>query len=105
MSEAMKITIEEWAGDNNILLTDEQIDELSYAIGVAKDMECPCGYGVDQYQSKEKLEIKQLKNQIDMLLRYMNSKGYHIVLHDNKITRMYMINDGDRSFSRHEEFR
>lgn len=105
MSEAMKITIKEWAGDNNISLLDEQIDELSYAIGVAKDMERPCGYGVDQYQSKEKLKIKQLKNQIDMLLRYINSKGYHIVLHDNKITRMYMINDGDRSFSRHEEFK
>lgn len=105
MSEAVKMTIEEWAGDNNILLTDEQIDELSYAIDVAKDMERPCGYGIDQYQNKEKLEIKQLKNQIDMLLRYINSKGYHINLHDNKITRMYMINDGDRSFSRHEEFR
>lgn len=105
MSETVKITIEEWAGDNSISLTQEQIEELSYAIDIAKDMERPCGYGIDQYQNKEKMEIKKLNNQIDMLLRYINSKGFHINLHDNKITRMYMVNWGDRSFSRHEEFR
>lgn len=68
-------------------------------------MERPCGYGIDRYQSKEKLEIERLKNQIDMLLRYIDSKSYHINLHDNKITRMYMTKWGDGSFSRHEEFR
>ncbi len=27
MSDAVKITIEEWAGDNSIFLTQEQIEE------------------------------------------------------------------------------
>lgn len=105
MSNAVKITIEEWAGDNNISLTQEQVEDLSDAIDIAKEMEYPCGYGIDQYQSKEKLEIKKLENQIDMLMRYISSKGYHIALHDNKITRTYMVNWGDRSSSRHEEFK
>lgn len=35
----------------------------------------------------------------------LDSKGYHINLHDNKITRMYMVNWGDRSFSKHEELK
>lgn len=58
MSDAVKITIEEWAGDNSISLTQEQIEELSDAIDIAKDMGRPCGYGIDQYQSNEKMEIK-----------------------------------------------
>lgn len=68
-------------------------------------MERPYGYGIDQYQSNENMEIEQLKNQIAMLIRYLDSKGYHITLHDNKITRTYMVNWGDRSSSKHEEFK
>jgi hypothetical protein len=43
--------------------------------------------------------------QVDLLERYISSKGYNIILHDDKITRTYMVNWGDRSFTAHENFR
>ena len=106
-NDGVKITIKEWAGDNNIEVTDEQIEELTYAIDVAQEMSIPLGYGIGQIESKEKSEIKQLKAQIDLLERYIKSKGYNIILHDDKITRSYMMNysDWDRSVLKHEEFR
>ena len=92
MNDGVKITIEEWAGDNNIEISNEQVEELAYAIDVAYEMSMPWGYGVGQIESKEKSEIKQLNAQIDLLERYIKSKGYNIILHDDKITRNYMVN-------------
>lgn len=37
MSEAVRITIEEWAGNNEITLADEQIKELTEAIDVCQE--------------------------------------------------------------------
>ena len=107
MNDGIKITIEEWAGDNNIEISNEQVEELAYAIDVAYDMSMPWGYGVGQIESKEKNEIKQLKAQIDLLERYIKSKGYNIILHDDRITRSYMVNysDWDRSVMEHETFK
>lgn len=107
MNDGIKITIEEWAGNNNIELSNEQMEELAYAIDVAYEMSMPCGYGVGQIESKEKSEIKQLKAQIDLLERYIKSKGYNIILHDDRITRNYMVNysDWDRSVMEHETFK
>lgn len=65
MNDGIKITIEEWAGDNNIDLSSEQVEELASAIDTTYDMIMPCGYGIDQMESKEKGEIKQLRAQID----------------------------------------
>lgn len=105
MNNGIKITIEEWAGDNNIDLSSEQVEELAYAIDVTYDMIMPCGYGIDQMESKEKSEIKQLKAQIDLLERYIKSKGYNIILHDDRITRNYMRSNLDRSVMEHETFK
>lgn len=105
MNDGIKITIEEWAGDNNIELSGEQVEELVDAIDITYNMMVPCGYGVDQIESKEKGEIKQLKAQIDLLERYIKSKGYNIILHDNKITRNYMRYNWDRSVMEYETFK
>lgn len=107
MNDGVRITIEEWAGDNNIELSNEQIEELVYGIDVAYEISMPCGYGVGQIESKEKSEIKQLKAQIDLLERYIKSKGYNIVLYDDKIVRNYWVNysDWDRSVMERETFR
>lgn len=105
MNESIITTIEEWAGDNGISLTREQAEDLAEGIDIARDMSMPWGYGAGQIESKEKDEIKLLKHQIDMLERYIASKGYNICLHDDKITRTYMVNWGDRSYSQHEVFR
>lgn len=104
MNEVYHITIEEWAGDNNISVSDEQISELCEAIEIAELMSLPCGYGVWQIQTKEKSEIDFLKSQIDLLQRFIESKGYHITLFDNRIERHYMANWGERSVSAHDTF-
>lgn len=105
MNDGIKITIQEWAGDNKLHVTDEQIEELVEGIEIAQDMSIPWGYGVGQIATKEKSEIQRLKRQIDLLERYIVSKGYNIILHDEKITRTYMVNWGDISYSQHETFK
>jgi hypothetical protein len=102
---AVKISIEEWAGDNGISLTEDQVVDLADCIDIAYDMSRPCGYGVGEMQTRESEEIKLLKHKIDMLERYIRSKGYNIVLHDDEITRMFMVNHGTFSASGHESFR
>lgn len=104
-NEGIKITIEEWAGDNSINLTDEQIEELVYAIDTAYDMSMPCGYGVGQVKTKESSEIDYLKSQIDLLQRFISSKGYWITLFDNHIEQTIMRPCGDRYATSHETFR
>lgn len=104
-NEGIKITIEEWAGDNNISLTDEQVAELVYAIDVAYDMSLPWGYGVGQIETKERSEINFLKSQIDLLQRFIDSKGYHITLFDNRIERLIEHKCGDRYYTSYETFR
>lgn len=104
-NEGIKITIEEWAGDNNIHLTDEQVEELVYAIDTAYDMSMPCGYGVGQVKTKESSEIDLLKSQIALLQRFIQSKGYWITLFDNRIEQTIMRPCGDRYATSHETFR
>ena len=103
-NEGIKITIEEWAGDNSINLTDEQIEELVYAIDTAYDMSMPCGYGVGQVKTKEHSEIERLKSQLDLLQRFIQSKGYWITLFDNHIEQTIMHGCGDRYYTTHETF-
>lgn len=104
-NEGIKITIEEWAGDNNISLTDEQVEELVYAIDTAYDMSLPCGYGVGQIEIKERSEIVHLKSQLDLLQRFIESKGYHITLFDNYIEQLIIHNYGDRSCTSYKTFK
>ena len=104
-NEGIKITIEEWAGDNNINLTDEQVEELVYAIDVAYDMSLPCGYGVGQIETQERSEIAHLKSQIELLQRFIQNKGYHIILFDNRIEQIITHNCGDRYYTTYETFR
>ena len=104
-SEGVKITIEEWAGGNGIALTEEQVEELAEAVDIAYEMSMPCGYGIDRYRHEENCEIKRLKDQIDILLRYLESKGLHCILHDDKVVRTYWVNFGDRSTTAEEIFR
>ena len=104
-SEGVKITIQEWAGDNCIILSDEQVDELAEAVDTTYEMSMPCGYGIDRYRHEENSEIKRLKNQIDILLRYLKYKGLHCILYDDKVVRTYWVNIGERSTTAEEIFR
>lgn len=102
--EGLKITIEEWAGDNNIVVSESQITELCDAISVAIEMEQPGGYGVSTFANETINEIEKLKRDIDILKRYIQSKGYDIALSDGKISRTYMVDCGTYSASKHEYF-
>lgn len=103
--DGVRISIEEWAGDNGIIVTDEQIKELAEAVDTAYEMQLPCGYGIGRFHHEENVKIKLLENQIDMLLRYLESKGLHCILHDDRITRTYWVNLGDRSATAQETFK
>lgn len=104
MSEAVRITIEEWAGDNKISLTDEQIEELVEGIDICREMEYTPNRYAD-FQREENKEIAILKKQVDMLERYLDSKGYHVTTFDDRIERFFMRNYGDISASDREIFR
>lgn len=103
-NDGVKITIEEWSGDNGITLSDEQVEELAEAVDTVYEMSMPCGYGIDRYRHEENSEIKRLKNQIDILLRYLEYKGLHCILYDDKVVRHYWVNLGDRSTTAEETF-
>ena len=105
MTDGVKITIEEWADDLGISLTDDQIEDLAEGIEIARQMSLPCGYGIDRYKHEEDVEIQRLKNQIDMLMRYLNHKGLHCILYNNKIVRPYQVGRGEYAVWQQEEFK
>jgi len=105
MNEGVRITIEEWAGDNGLSLSDDQVLELAEAIDTAYEMSFPTGYGVDRYESQEKNKIRRLEWERDILLRYLESKGFHCIIFDNRIERFYMVGRGEYACSEREVFR
>lgn len=104
MSESVRITIEEWAGDNNISLTGEQIKELAEAIDVCSEMEYVPNR-TEELKKEEIQEISVLKNKVDMLERYLYSKGYNVTAYDNHIERAFMVDYGTFRGSDVEYFR
>ena len=87
MRDGTRITIEEWASDNNISLTPEQIEDLADGMDAEYDMMCvPTGYGYDRFQSEENKTIIKLNSTIDLLARFIASKGFNIVF-DNECIR------------------
>ena len=104
MSEAVRITIEEWAGDNGISLTDKQVKELAEAIDICQEMEYVPNRS-EELKPVENNEIAILKNKVDMLERYLYSKGYNVTAYDNHVERFYMSNCGTFSASDREIFR
>lgn len=104
MSEAVRITIEEWAGDNGISLADEQIKELAEGIDICREMEYTPNRTAE-LEREENREIAILKNQVDMLERYLDSKGYHVTTFNDRIERHFMRDWGTFSASDREVFR
>lgn len=78
----VKITIDEWAGENGIELTENQIDDLYDAISIAIEMEKPGGYCVAGVK-EENGEVQKLKNKLDVLTRFVRSKGYCVYVEEN----------------------
>lgn len=104
MNDSVRITIEEWAGDNGISLTDDQIKELAEEIDICWEMEHIPNRTADLKREENK-EISKLKNQVDMLERYLDSKGYHVITFDDRIERYVIRYCGTFSTSDREIFR
>ena len=85
MTESERITVEEWAGEHSLTVTDDQIEELINALDVAHEnymeqFRKPIGY-----KTESDLEIESLKKKINMLERFISSKGHSISTRDSKI--------------------
>lgn len=84
--EGVRITLEEWFGDNNIPITDEQIIELQEAIEMSYEME----FVPDRYSDikrEENTTIKALERQIDLLTGYLGSLGHDGVYVANGVVK------------------
>lgn len=78
------ITIEEWAGDNKIYLTDRQIEKLAEAINICKEVQIKSFTNTELNQN-----IKKLEKKIELLEKFINAKGFTITVNENSITEHY----------------
>lgn len=104
MNESIRITIEEWAGDNGISLADEQIKELAEGIDICQEMEYVPNR-TEELKREESQEISVLKHKVDMLERYLYSKGCNVTAYDNHVERTFMVDCGTFRGSDVEYFR
>lgn len=86
MNDGIVITIKEWADENGIALTDEQIDELALGIATAQDMRYPTGYGIDLHETPEQNEIDRLKIALNRCQRFLQSRGIECHVDVDEIT-------------------
>lgn len=86
MNDGIVITIKEWADENGIVLTDEQIDELALGIATAQDMRYPTGYGIDLHETPEQKEIGRLKIALNRCQRFLQSRGIECHVYEDEIT-------------------
>ena len=85
-NDGIVITIKEWADENGIVLTDEQIDDLALGIETVHDMRYPIGYGHDMYETTKQMEIDRLKIALDRCQRFMQSRGIECHVYEEEIT-------------------
>lgn len=83
--ETKVITIEEWAGDNRIELTDTQIKDLVNAINAL--CEIPLEYLIKP--SNYNNEVEKLENKIRLLESFIREKGFNITTNNDYITEHY----------------
>jgi hypothetical protein len=86
MKESLKITIEEWAGDNDLDVNDDQITELADAIDVLDEMDSMPFFQQGESKSEEQKEIEVLQKQIGMLELFIASKGYSVSVNKSSLT-------------------
>jgi hypothetical protein len=80
MNESVKITIKEWANDNDIGINDNQIKELVEAIDMCSEINLnsigfTLGYKI---KSDEDKKIEILENKLRTLESFISSKGLSI---------------------------
>jgi len=108
MSNIERITIEEWAGDNNLSLTESQIEDLCDGLDAAHDMSIystgwTLGHSANIAQEEK---IKELQGIIRQYEGFLSEKGYSgISCTYNGIKHWHMVNCGDRSYSQEDTYK
>jgi hypothetical protein len=96
MSNAEKITIQEWASENSIQLSEEQVADLQHGLEMAREMD---SYGTGwtpghRAETEEDREIKRLQKTIKQLEGFANLKGFSVSADENGITHFWMERTG-----------
>jgi len=88
----VKTTIEEWANDCSLNITDEQIKELTEAIDMCSEMEMGNrGFTLGhKSKTKEELKIEELEKKLFTLECYISSKGLNIDYDAGRVTEHTM---------------
>lgn len=92
MTESVRVTIEEWANDCSMNITDKQVKELADAIEMCSEMEVgsrgfSVGYTV---KSEEKLKIEELEKKLFTLECFLQQKGLCISYEVGRVTEHTM---------------
>lgn len=100
------VTIQEWASEEGLSLTDVQINELMRAIQITREVEMyKTGWtpGDKPYKERE-LETKlgKLERTISQLEGFMRSKGYTVSFDENSVTEHTQIPCGTAHWSSHD---
>ncbi|MES0334788.1 MAG: hypothetical protein SFH39_00300 [Candidatus Magnetobacterium sp. LHC-1] len=91
MKEYIKITIQEWAEDNFIDITEEQVNELSDAIDMCSEIELGTrGFTVGN-QTKSDIETETLKAKLSTLEQFISSKGLNITYDVGYVTETFIV--------------
>lgn len=104
MSELLKVTIEEWAGDNSITVTEKQVEELVDAIDICSEYDSGSrGFTLGHRpESGEAKKIKELESKLHTLECFISSKGFCIDYDIGRVTEhtMVQITDCHRALDR-----
>lgn len=92
MNKALYITIEEWAGDNNLPVTDKQINELVDAVEICSEIDIGSrGFTLGHKAKTESdIEIENLKDKLNTLESFIRDKGMNITYDNGYVTEHYM---------------
>jgi len=88
MNELIKVTIEEWAGDNSINITAKEIKDLVDAIDICSEYDSGSrGFSLGyKPESDEEKKIKELEGKLHTLELFISSKGLCIDYDIGRVT-------------------
>lgn len=89
----MEETIRNWAEENNIILSDIQVEDLSFGIQMEHEMEMYSTGWTLGYKGKteEEKKIEELEETISQLIMFCSANGYNVSANSKSVTHRYMV--------------
>ena len=104
--DEVSVTIQEWASENELLVTPKQIDELRRGLEAAREMAMyKTGWtlGDKTYLEREQAtKIEKLERTVAQLEGFIASKGYRISANENGVTHYMMLPCGPSHWASHD---